>query len=103
MKIFRLYIWPGFIWLCKKDLLYKKKSPISDTLGMIFVNACSIFRSNLEGINIVLPHFVAALEVILAEKDPKIQLHSVTHSDVRRSAIQILLSILPLPNHFMVS
>ena len=92
-----------FYLALQKGLAVQKKSPISDTLGMIFVNACSIFRSNLEGINIVLPHFVAALEVILAEKDPKVQLHSVTHSEVRRSAIQILLSILPLPHHFMVS
>ena len=92
-----------FYLALQKGLAVQKKSPISDTLGMIFVNACSLFRSNLEGINIVLPHFVAALEVILAEKDPKIQLHSVTHAEVRRSAIQILLSILPLPQHFMVS
>ena len=92
-----------FYLALQKGLAVQKKSPISDTLGMIFVNACSLFRSNLEGINIVLPHFVAALEVILAEKDPKVQLHSVTHAEVRRSAIQILLSILPLPQHFMVS
>ncbi len=80
---------------------HQKKASISDTLGMIFVNSYNIFRSNLEGINIVLPHFVAALEVILAEKEPRsVQLHSVTHGEVRRSAIQILLSILPLPQHF---
>ena len=56
----------------------------------------------MEGVNIVLPHFVTALESILAsEKDSRsIQLHGVTQNEVRRSAIQILLSILPLPRHF---
>ena len=91
-----------FYLALQKGLTVQKKSPISDTLGMIFVNSGQIFRSNLDGVNIVLPHFISALEVILAEKEAKVALQSVTHAEVRRSAIQILLSILPLPNHFKV-
>lgn len=72
---------------------------ISDTLAMIFVNSGTIFKSNLEGVNIVLPQFVAALETILTEKN-EVKLNHVSHGEVRRSAIQILLSIMPLPHHF---
>ena len=91
-----------FYLALQKGLTVSKKSPISDVLGMIFVHSGQIFRSNLDGVNIVLPHFVSALEVILAEKEPRVALQSVTHFEVRRSAIQILLSILPLPHHFKV-
>lgn len=78
---------------------------ISDTLAMIFVNSGNIFKSNLEGVNIILPQFVAALESILTSnsiggKNEKPVFHHVSHGEVRRSAIQILLSILPLPHHF---
>jgi hypothetical protein len=72
-------------------------------VGMIVVNSCELFRANLEGVNIILPEFVSALEAILPEKEARGQLTCVTHGEVRRSAIQILLSMLPLPLHFMVN
>ena len=75
---------------------------LTDILGMIFVNSQDLFRCNLEGVNIVLPQFVTALELILCDKEIRSQLSSVSSVEVRRSAIQILLSILPLPLQFKV-
>ena len=90
-----------FYLALQKGLQMPKKSA-TETVGMIIVNSCNIFRSNLDGVNIVLPQFVQALEVILSEKDGRNHLQNVTDSEIRRSAIQILLSILPLPMHFKV-
>ena len=84
------------------DLLFILQGKLTDILGMIFVNSQDLFRCNLEGVNIVLPQFVTALELILCDKEIRSQLSSVSSVEVRRSAIQILLSILPLPLQFKV-
>ena len=90
-----------FYLALQKGLIMPKKTA-TETVGMIIANSCNIFRSNLDGVNIVLPQYVQALEVILSEKDNRNHLQNVTDSEIRRSAIQILLSILPLPMHFKV-
>ncbi len=91
-----------FYLALQKGLYVVKGKQVSDTLGSIIVNATELFRVNLEGVNIVLPQFVAALEAILPGDSSRIQFTSVSSAEVRRSAIQILLSILPLPLHFKV-
>ena len=89
-------------WIFFIDLLITFQGKLNDILGMILVNSQDLFRCNLEGVNIVLPQFVTALEMILCDKDSRSQLSTVTSVEVRRSAIQILLSILPLPLQFKV-
>ena len=89
-------------WIVFIDLLITFQGKLNDILGMILVNSQDLFRCNLEGVNIVLPQFVTALEMILCDKDSRSQLSTVTSVEVRRSAIQILLSILPLPLQFKV-
>jgi len=101
-EISPLYLARFYLALQRGLKVKKGKPALSDTIGMILVNSCDIFRANLEGVNIVLPEFVAALEGILSDKEIKTPLSCVTYTEVRRSAIQILLSILPLPNHFKV-
>ena len=96
-----------FYLALQKGLQLKAGKPgvagVTDTLGSIVVNAAELFRVNLEGVNIVLPQFVTALEAILPERESgRAQFTSVPSAEVRRSAIQILLSILPLPLHFKV-
>ena len=88
-------------WIFFIDL-FTFQGKLNDILGMILVNSQDLFRCNLEGVNIVLPQFVTALEMILCDKDSRSQLSTVTSVEVRRSAIQILLSILPLPLQFKV-
>ena len=89
-------------YLALQKGLVVQKGKLTDTLGMILVNSQDLFRCNLEGVNIVLPHFVTALEMILCDKDSRSYFSFVTAVEVRRAAIQILLSILPLPLQFKV-
>ena len=54
-----------------------------------------------DGIFILIPHFLAALELILPEATPRFKGHEmISHVELRRSAIHLLLSMLCLPLHF---
>ncbi|XP_061400512.1 ral GTPase-activating protein subunit beta [Musca vetustissima] len=73
-----------------------------ETLASILLNSADLFRLDLDGVHVLLPSFIAALEIVLPAKDLKIKNQSMqfNKTDLRRSAIQILLSILTLPLHF---
>ncbi|XP_055376410.1 ral GTPase-activating protein subunit beta isoform X10 [Condylostylus longicornis] len=73
-----------------------------ETLASILINSSDIFRLDLDGIQVLLPGFISALELILPEKNLKIksQLMQVNKTELRRASINILLSILTLPLHF---
>ncbi|CAG7818479.1 unnamed protein product [Allacma fusca] len=66
----------------------------NDVLGSILSNSPNLFRVDLDGVNILVPAIVSALEMVLPVKD------AIRH-DLRRPAIQLLLSLLPLPLHFL--
>ena len=54
-----------------------------------------------DGIFILIPHFLAALELILPDATPRFKGHEmISHVELRRSAIHLLLSMLCLPLHF---
>ena len=67
---------------------------------MLMVNSVDLLRLDLEGVHILLPYLVTALEVILPERDLKIRSTNVTKNEVRRAGIKILVSMLGLPSHF---
>uniref|UniRef100_A0A182Q2H7 Ral GTPase-activating protein subunit alpha/beta N-terminal domain-containing protein n=1 Tax=Anopheles farauti TaxID=69004 RepID=A0A182Q2H7_9DIPT len=73
-----------------------------ETLASILYNSSDLFRIDLEGIQVLLPSFIGALELILPEKDLKMRSHNVVinKTELRRAAINILLSMLALPLHF---
>uniref|UniRef100_A0A182NE38 Ral GTPase-activating protein subunit alpha/beta N-terminal domain-containing protein n=1 Tax=Anopheles dirus TaxID=7168 RepID=A0A182NE38_9DIPT len=73
-----------------------------ETLASILYNSSDLFRIDLEGIQVLLPSFIGALELILPEKDLKMRSHNVVinRTELRRAAINILLSMLALPLHF---
>ncbi|XP_053677256.1 ral GTPase-activating protein subunit beta isoform X2 [Anopheles nili] len=73
-----------------------------ETLASILYNSSDLFRIDLEGIQVLLPSFIGALELILPEKDLKMRTQNVfiNKTELRRAAINILLSILALPLHF---
>ncbi|KAM7352661.1 ral GTPase-activating protein subunit beta isoform 4-T4 [Cochliomyia hominivorax] len=73
-----------------------------ETLASILLNSADLFRLDLDGIHVLLPSFIAALEIVLPAKDLKIKTQAMqfNKTELRRSAIQILLSILTLPLHF---
>ncbi|XP_058980651.1 ral GTPase-activating protein subunit beta isoform X4 [Musca domestica] len=73
-----------------------------ETLASILLNSADLFRLDLDGVHVLLPSFISALEIVLPAKDLKIknQAMQFNKTELRRSAIQILLSILTLPLHF---
>ncbi|KAK4886376.1 hypothetical protein RN001_002647 [Aquatica leii] len=71
----------------------------SETMVAILMNSQNIFKLDLEGVRILVPSFVTALEIVLADKDSKF-ISNVSKADLRRACINLLLSILVLPLHF---
>ncbi|XP_055920313.1 ral GTPase-activating protein subunit beta isoform X9 [Eupeodes corollae] len=73
-----------------------------ETLASILLNSSDLFRLDLDGIHVLLPIFITALEVVLPEKDLKIKSQAMNYNkiELRRASINILLSMLTLPLHF---
>ncbi|XP_016954565.1 ral GTPase-activating protein subunit beta isoform X16 [Drosophila biarmipes] len=73
-----------------------------ETLASILLHSSDLFRLDLDGINVLLPGFIAALEIVLPDKDLKLKTQSMVfnRTELRRSAIHILLSIMVLPLHY---
>lgn len=70
-------------------------------LASILMNSRDLLREDLDGVMVLVPHFLQALELVLPEREIKIRLHpSVNNSELRQAAIHLLLSMLPLPLHF---
>ncbi|XP_068141140.1 ral GTPase-activating protein subunit beta isoform X12 [Drosophila tropicalis] len=76
-----------------------------ETLASILLHSSDLFRLDLDGINVLLPGFIAALEIVLPDKDLKLKSQQSSavvfnRTELRRSAINILLSIMVLPLHY---
>lgn len=74
----------------------------SQVVANILLNSCNLFRQDLEGVNVLLPLFLQALEsVFCADKDSKIRsLPNVPQVELRWASTHLLLSMLPLPLHY---
>ncbi|XP_049315525.1 ral GTPase-activating protein subunit beta isoform X18 [Bactrocera dorsalis] len=73
-----------------------------ETLASILLNSSDLFRLDLNGVQVLLPGFISALEIVLPDKDLKIKTQAMhfNKTELRRASINILLSILTLPLHF---
>ncbi|KAM8946350.1 ral GTPase-activating protein subunit beta isoform 2-T2 [Pelodytes ibericus] len=69
-------------------------------LASIILNSPPLFCCDLKGINVVVPYFISALETILPDRELSKFKTYVNSTELRRSSIHILLSLLPLPHHF---
>lgn len=69
-------------------------------LASIILNSSALFCSDLKGINVVVPYFISALEIILPDRELAKFKSYVNPTELRRASINILLSMLPLPHHF---
>uniref|UniRef100_A0A336MB89 CSON013173 protein n=1 Tax=Culicoides sonorensis TaxID=179676 RepID=A0A336MB89_CULSO len=69
---------------------------IDETMASIIYNSSNLFKIDLDGIHVLLPAFIAALDLLLPEKDPKFKPPNmiINKTELRKSAINILLSIL---------
>ncbi|KAL0129771.1 hypothetical protein PUN28_001794 [Cardiocondyla obscurior] len=71
-----------------------------ETLASILLNSADLFRLDLNGIQVLVPAVLSALEVVLPEKDLKLKSNMVPKPDLRRASIHLLISMLTLPLHF---
>lgn len=91
-----------FYMALDQSLKIADRKECDETLASILMNSGDLFRLDLDGIQVLLPAFIVALEVVLPEKDLKIrgQILFVNRNELRRASINILLSIITLPLHF---
>ncbi|XP_031364609.1 ral GTPase-activating protein subunit beta isoform X4 [Apis dorsata] len=71
-----------------------------ETLASILLNSADLFRLDLNGVQVLVPAVISALETVLPEKDLKLKSNVLSKSDLRRASIHLLISILVLPLHF---
>ncbi|XP_034949716.1 ral GTPase-activating protein subunit beta isoform X2 [Chelonus insularis] len=71
-----------------------------ETLASILSNSADLFRLDLDGVEILIPAVINALELVLPDKDLKLKSTSVSKIELRRASIQLLISMLVLPLHF---
>ena len=69
---------------------------------MILINSTDLLRLDLDGVHVLLPYLVTALEAVLPEREIKVQRATSSHAknELRRAGIKILVSMLALPSHF---
>lgn len=70
-----------------------------ESMVAIILNSSDLFRVDLDGVRILIPAFITALEIVLPDKDLKLS-PNVSKADLRRASVNLLLSILVLPLHF---
>lgn len=64
-------------------------------------NACFvIFRLDLDGVLVLVPDFITALDQILSEREPKLECGSIDKRELRKAAISALLSLVAFPYHY---
>ncbi|XP_064546570.1 ral GTPase-activating protein subunit beta isoform X2 [Drosophila montana] len=91
-----------FYMALQQCLKITESKECDETLASILLHSADLFRLDLDGINVLLPGFIAALEIVLPDKDLKLKTQAIAfnRTELRRSAINILLSIMVLPLHY---
>ncbi|GBP58150.1 Ral GTPase-activating protein subunit beta [Eumeta japonica] len=70
------------------------------TAAAVVLNATDMFRLDLDGVLVLVPDFISALERILPEREPKLECGSIDKRELRKAAISILLSLVAFPQHY---
>lgn len=85
-----------------------------ETMAAILYNSADLFRLDLDGVQVLLPAFLGALELVLPDRDARLgkgQPSAATQgsmgaaalqqrNELRRASIHLLLSMLALPLHY---
>lgn len=58
---------------------------------------CSV---DLDGVLVLVPDFINALERVLTEREPRLDCGHVDRRELRKAAISILLSLVAFPYHY---
>ncbi|XP_026741412.1 ral GTPase-activating protein subunit beta isoform X2 [Trichoplusia ni] len=70
------------------------------TAAAVVLNAPDLFRLDLDGVLVLVPDFVTALDQILSEREPKLECGSIDKRELRKAAISALLSLVAFPYHY---
>jgi hypothetical protein len=89
-----------FYLAIQQGLIISPDKVVSEVLAMILVNSFDLLRLDLDGVHVLLPYLVTALEAVLPERELKLRPTSVPKNELRRAGINILVSMLALPSHF---
>ncbi|ESO90184.1 hypothetical protein LOTGIDRAFT_233979 [Lottia gigantea] len=72
-----------------------------EVLSNLLFNSCDLLRVDLAGIQILVPYFLNALELILTSNTPHFRLcDQIPYVELRKACVHLLLSMLCLPLHF---
>lgn len=89
-----------FYLTLQQGLRVGEGSECSEVLASILLNSADLFRLDLDGVQVLLPYVIDALEEVLPDKELKLKSNSVSRTELRRASIHLLLSVLVLPLHF---
>ncbi|XP_075979377.1 ral GTPase-activating protein subunit beta isoform X2 [Anticarsia gemmatalis] len=70
------------------------------TAAAVVLNAADIFRLDLDGVLVLVPDFITALDQILSEREPKLECGTIDKRELRKAAISALLSLVAFPYHY---
>nr|XP_049702047.1 ral GTPase-activating protein subunit beta isoform X3 [Helicoverpa armigera] len=70
------------------------------TAAAVVLNAPDLFRLDLDGVLVLVPDFINALDQILSEREPKLECGSIDKRELRKAAISALLSLVAFPYHY---
>ncbi|XP_015788001.1 ral GTPase-activating protein subunit beta isoform X2 [Tetranychus urticae] len=76
-----------------------KENTRGQVLSSILLNGTRLFQINLNGINILIPDFLRAMETVINDSDSEFK-SSSSITDLRRACINLLLSMISYPLHF---
>ncbi|CAG4955634.1 unnamed protein product [Parnassius apollo] len=70
------------------------------TAAAVVLHAHHMLRLDLDGVLVLVPDFITALDLILSEREPKIDCTSIDKRELRKAAISLLLSLVAFPYHY---
>ncbi|CAH2049064.1 unnamed protein product, partial [Iphiclides podalirius] len=70
------------------------------TAAAVVLDAADIFRLDLDGVLVLVPDFITALDLVLSEREPRIECGAIDKRELRKAAISLLLSMVAFPYHY---
>ncbi|CAH0399484.1 unnamed protein product [Chilo suppressalis] len=70
------------------------------TAAAVVLHATDLFRLDLDGVLVLVPDLISALERILPEREPKLECANIDKRELRKAAISSLLSMVAFPYHY---
>ncbi|XP_022824667.1 ral GTPase-activating protein subunit beta-like [Spodoptera litura] len=89
---------PPYLARCYAALHRGLRDPA--TAAAVVLNAPDIFRLDLDGVLVLVPDFINALDQILSEREPRLECGNIDKRELRKAAISALLSLVAFPYHY---